>query len=60
MEGRATPTIETSSASRNIAAHSTSSVPHRRGVQRSWDGEAEPAGPAWPVRPVEPEGAEKS
>src|SRR5690349_18286636 len=34
MDGRATPTIDTSSASRNIAAQSTSRVPHSRGVQR--------------------------
>ncbi len=42
MDGSATPTIDTSSASRNIAAHSTSSVPHSLGVQRTaGDGAAE-------------------
>src|ERR1051325_4135617 len=41
MEGRATPTIDTSSASRNIAAHSTSSVPQSRGDQCSWDASGE-------------------
>lgn len=35
MDGSATPTIDTSSASRNMAAHSTSRVPHSRGVQRA-------------------------
>src|SRR4051812_48948370 len=35
MDGSATPTIETSSASRNIAAHSTSRVPQSLGVQRT-------------------------
>ncbi|GAA2821998.1 hypothetical protein GCM10010505_53940 [Kitasatospora aburaviensis] len=35
MDGRATPTMEVSRASRNIAVQSTISVPQRRGVQLS-------------------------
>lgn len=38
MDGSATPTIDTSNASRNIAAQSTSKVPHSRGVQRPGTG----------------------
>src|SRR5690242_10190462 len=34
MDGRATPTMETSRASRNRAPHSTTRRPHRRGLQR--------------------------
>src|SRR5438128_11001662 len=33
MEGRVTPTMETSSPSRNRAPHKTKSAPHRRGGQ---------------------------
>src|SRR5260370_36167284 len=34
MDGRATPTMETSRASRNRAPHKTTRVPQRRGFQR--------------------------